>query len=451
MTEAGALGRAASVAEPGVTIGPAGDAILRKVTWRLVPFMAVLYFINYLDRVNVGFAALTMNRDLGFSATVYGNGAGILFLGYVLFQVPSNLALERIGTRIWVAVIMVVWGVMSGAMALVTGPVSFYVLRFLLGVAEAGFFPGMILYLTYWFPEERRAKMTAAFMMAIPLSSFFGAPVSTTLLDAQGFGLAGWQWLFVLQGIPAVVLGLLVPVMLTDRPEYAGWLQASERHWLAGVLAAERHARDARHDEPLGRALVNPHIWAFGVVYFGFVICNYGLTLWLPQIVKSFGGLTNLQVGLLTAIPYALSSVAMYAWCAHADARGERTWHTALAILVGGIGLIISAFQIGNPAVAFIALCVGAVGTYSGLPVSWSLPTAVLGSRVAAGGIALVNAIGNTGGYFGPAMVGRIHDATGSYTGGLLLMATFAVLSGVLAVALRPGKQAEHIARGRAQ
>lgn len=413
-----------------------GARTMRKVITRLVPFMALLYFANYLDRVNVGFAALTMNEDLKFSPTVYGTGAGILFLGYVLFQVPSNLALQRMGTRLWVTIIMVIWGLVSAAMAFVTDATSFYILRFLLGVAEAGFFPGMILYLTTWFPVGMRAKITSVFMMAIPMSSVLGAPVSTALLGVSGGGLDGWQWLFILQGLPASALGLLVLVVLTDTPEKADWLADGERTWLVNTLKAEHAQRDAGLTTRLKDVLANPKFYLFGLMYFGMTICLYGLSLWLPQIVKSLGILTNIQVGLLTAVPYVIATGAMYFWGAHSDRTGERKWHVAAPIALGGVFLGISGYLIDAPTVAFLALAASAVTVYVALPQFWTLPTAVLGSATAAAGIALVNAVGNIGGYVGPVIVGRLKDMTGSYAPGLTAMGCFAILSGVLALAM---------------
>ncbi|MBX7200382.1 MAG: MFS transporter [Rhodospirillaceae bacterium] len=409
---------------------------MRKVTMRLVPFMALLYFANYLDRVNVGFAALTMNQDLQFSATVYGTGAGILFLGYVLFQVPSNMALQRIGTRLWITCIMVVWGLMSAAMAFVADSTSFYILRFLLGVAEAGFFPGMILYLTTWFPVGMRAKITAIFMMAIPMSSVLGAPVSTALLNVRGMGLDGWQWLFILQGIPASLFGLMVLRVLTDEPAKATWLADDERGWLVNTLKAEHAQRDAKLTTSLKDVLLNYKFYLFGLMYFGMTICLYGLSLWLPQIVKSLGDLTNMQVGLLTAVPYIVATGAMYFWGGHSDRTGERKWHVALPITAGGVFLGISGCLIDAPAVAFLALAASAVTVYVALPQFWTLPTAVLGSATAAAGIALVNAVGNIGGYVGPVIVGVLKDMTGSYAPGLTAMGGFAILSGILALAM---------------
>lgn len=413
-----------------------GARTLRKVMARLVPFMALLYFANYLDRVNVGFAALTMNQDLQFSATVYGTGAGILFLGYVLFQVPSNLALQRIGTRLWVTCIMVVWGMVSAAMAFVTDSTSFYILRFLLGVAEAGFFPGMILYLTTWFPVRMRAKITSVFMMAIPLSSVLGAPVSTALLNVRGMGLDGWQWLFILQGLPASLLGLLVLRVLTDEPAKAAWLADDERAWLVNTLKAEHAQRDSGLTTRLKDVLLNPKFYLFGLMYFGMTICLYGLSLWLPQIVKSLGNLTNMEVGLLTAVPYVIATAAMYFWGAHSDRTGERKWHVAAPIMAGGVFLGISGYLIDAPEAAFLALAASAVTVYVALPQFWTLPTAVLGSATAAAGIALVNAVGNVGGYVGPVIVGVLKDMTGSYAPGLAVMGGFAILSGALALAM---------------
>jgi MFS transporter, ACS family, tartrate transporter len=421
-----------------------GASVVRKVAWRLIPFMGLLYFINYLDRVNVGFAALTMNHDLGFSPAVYGNGAGILFLGYFLFQVPSNMALGKYGTRAVIMPIMLLWGAVSMAMAFVTGPTSFYVLRFLLGAAEAGFFPGMILYLTYWFPASARGRVAGAFLLAIPLSSVLGAPASTALLGVSGLGLHGWQWLFILQGLPAVVLGLFTIRVLTDRPEQAVWLTDAEKSWLAGALADERRAAGPGQHSSFGAAILDIRVWTFALIYFGAVIGLYGITMWLPQILKGYGGLTNFQTGLLAMVPYTLAALAMYLWGAHSDATGERTWHVAIPAFLGGIGLAASALLSGNPTLDFIALTVAAIGVYVVIPVFWTLPTAVLTGTAAAGGIALINAVGNIGGYAGPALVGYVRETTQSYADALLTLAAFAFLAGILAVVI--GRNVSRIA-----
>ena len=416
---------------------------MRKVSLRLIPFMVVLYFVAFLDRVNVGFAALTMNKDLGLTATVFGNGAGIFFVGYFIFEVPSNVALEKFGARMWIARIMITWGIVSGLMSLTTGPISFYVLRFLLGIAEAGFFPGMILYLTYWFPSAYRAKIVGAFLLAIPISSIVGAPVSTALLGTSILGLKGWQCLFILEAIPAIVLGIVVLFLMTDKPEKAHWLTPAERDWLSRVLQAERKTRESVHHYTLGQALMNPRVVLFGFMYFGIVIGLYGFSFWLPQIIKGFGGLSNWQVGLITMIPSAFAAVTMYLWGRHSDRTGERVWHVFLPAVIGGTSLAISGFLTGTPALALIALTIGAMGIYAALPTFWTLPTAMLSGTAAAGGIALINSIGNLGGYFGPSFMGYLKDWT-KYTHLRLNRAGACMaMSGILALVMGHNRELE--------
>ena len=416
---------------------------MRKVSLRLIPFMVVLYFVAFLDRVNVGFAALTMNKDLGLTATVFGNGAGIFFIGYFIFEVPSNVALEKFGARMWIARIMITWGIVSGLMALTTGPISFYVLRFLLGIAEAGFFPGMILYLTYWFPSAYRAKIVGAFLLAIPISSIIGAPLSTALLGTSILGLKGWQSLFILEALPALVLGFVVLFFMTDKPEKAHWLTPAERDWLSRVLQAERKTRESVHHYTLGQALMNPRVVLFGFMYFGIVIGLYGFSFWLPQIVKGFGGLSNWQVGLITMIPSAFAAVTMYLWGRHSDKTGERVWHVFLPAVIGGTSLAISGFLTGTPALALVALTIGAMGIYAALPTFWTLPTAMLSGTAAAGGIALINSIGNLGGYFGPSFMGYLKDWTKSHTYGLIGLGACMAMSGFLALAMGHNRELE--------
>jgi ACS family tartrate transporter-like MFS transporter len=400
--------------------------------------MGVLYFINYLDRVNVAFAALTMNRDLGFSATVYGSGAGILFLGYVVFGVPANIILDRIGARRWIACIVIAWGLVASAMAFVQGPIGFYVLRFLLGVAEAGFFPGMILYLTYWFPADVRGRVTGLFLLAIPLSSVFGSPVSALLLGVTGLGLRGWQWLFILQGVPAIVLGFVVLAYLSNSPEESSWLTPREKEWLRNELANEHLTKEtiASGSAPFD-AIRSWRVWLLGLMYFGTIIGLYGLTLWLPQIVKGFGRLSNLNVGFLTATPYALAAAVMAYWGGRSDRHSERTWHLVIPALVGGLGLCVSAYLVAQPVSAFIALTVAGVGIYAVLPVFWTIPTAALSGTAAAGGIALINIVGNIGGYVGPTLVGYIHDRTHSYGYGLLMLGSCSIMSALIALGFK--------------
>jgi ACS family tartrate transporter-like MFS transporter len=397
-------------------------ATLKKVTWRLIPFMMVLYFVAFLDRVNVGFAALQMNADLGFSATVYGAGAGIFFLGYVLFEVPSNIALQKYGARIWIARIMLSWGLISGGMAFVQGPNSFYAMRFLLGVAEAGFFPGMILYLTFWYPVKHRAYVIGAFMMAIPISNFIGAPLSSMLMTIEGLGLKGWQWLFILEALPAVLLSGVVLVYLTDKPEKADWLTEAEKNSLIRALEEDAAQRSATSRHSLKDAFLSPKIWMFSLIYFGIGTALYGLGFFLPQIVRGFGDLTLIETGLLTAVPYAVATVVMFFWGRHSDATEERVWHVALPALVGASAFVALSFGL-PPAFALAALVVGACGIFGCYPAFWCLPTAMLGGTAAAGGIALVNSIGNTSGYFGPQLIGFFRDADQDYSSGYLVMA----------------------------
>ena len=412
------------------------SAVIRKVERRLIPFMGLLYFVAFLDRVNVGYAALTMNEDIGLSASAYGFGAGIFFIGYFLFEVPSNLILERVGARRWIARIMISWGVVSAATAFVTGPISFYIVRFLLGVAEAGFFPGMILYLTYWFPASVRATITSRFLVAVPLASVVGAPISTALLDTSIFGLAGWRTLFVVEALPAIVLGVVTALWLTDRPSKAAWLTEADRTTLERALDAERHAAPQGHR--LRDGLLSGRVWLLAAIYFGLVLGLYGLGFWGPQIVGAFGDLTNMEVGLLTAIPYAVAAVAMVAWGGHSDRVRERVWHVALPLLLGAAGFLASA-RTDAPVLSLAALTMAAVGIYGAFAVFWTLPTAALAGTAAAGGIALINSIGNLSGYLGPVVVGRLRDSTGGYAAGLLFLSGSMAAAGLLVLRFRTG------------
>ncbi len=409
------------------------DAVLRKVAWRLIPFLGLAYFFAFLDRVNVGFAALTMNEDICLSAAAYGFGAGIFFIGYVMFEVPSNVILARVGARIWIARIMISWGLLSASMALVEGPTSFYVMRFLLGVAEAGFFPGIIYFLTCWFPSTYRARILGAFLVAIPLSGVLGAPLSTWLLGLEGFGLAGWQWMFILEGVPATLLGLAVLRWLRDRPADAEWLEPRERAWLTAELAREAGA--ASNEQGIGRVLANPSVWLFGLAYFGIVVSLYGFNFWLPQIVKGLGNLSNIEVGLMLMIPSALAGVAMVAWGLHSDRSGERRWHVALPAFLAAASLAASAILQGSPFAAFLALIVAGVGTFCSLPAFWTLPAAMLAGPAAAAGIALVNSIGNLGGFVGPTLIGYLKEMTGAYAAALLALAVAIAASGLIVLA----------------
>ena len=420
--------------------------VLRKTTLRIVPFIMLLYFVAFIDRVNIGFAALTMNKDLGFSPAVYGFGAGIFFWGYFLCEVPSNIVLEKVGARIWIARVMITWGLISGAMAFVQGQTSFYVLRFLLGAAEAGFFPGIILYLSYWFPARQRAAVTALFMAAAPLSTAIGSPLSSALLGTHGLlGFQGWQWLFVIEAIPAVLLGFVVLFFLTDQPGQAKWLADDERKWLVETMNAERAGQTATASHSIWHGLTDPRVLALSLVYFGTSAGLYTLGIWAPQIIKSFG-LSTMQVGVLNAIPPTLSIVAMYLWSWHSDRTNERTWHVVIACLVAAIGLALAGMS--SSAVAVVtALVLVNVGISAAKPPLWSMPTLFLAGPAAASGIATINSIGNLGGFVGPAMIGWIKNLTGSFADGLYFVAALLLISaGITLVLARSLQQRTAIA-----
>ncbi|MCK1334979.1 MFS transporter [Bradyrhizobium sp. 38] len=415
--------------------------VLRKITWRIVPFIMLLYFVAFIDRVNIGFASLTMNKDIGLSPTVYGFGAGIFFWGYFLFEVPSNIILHKVGARIWIARVMITWGIVSAAMAFVQGPTSFYVLRFLLGVAEAGFFPGIILYLSYWFPARQRAAVTALFMAAAPLSTVLGSPVSGALLEMDGMlGFKGWQWLFVLEAFPAVLLGFVVLAFLTDRPEKAKWLADDERRWLVETMNVESTSKAATSKHSIWRGLADPRVLALALIYFGTSAGLYTLGVWAPQIIKQFG-LSTLQVGFLNALPASAAVVAMVLWARHSDRTGERTWHVVLACLLAAAGLAFAGLATGVVTV-LVALTLVNIGISSAKPPLWSMPTLFLSGPAAAAGIATINSIGNLGGFVGPAMIGWIKEQTGSFVGGLHFVAGLLVLSAVLTLLLSRVKTA---------
>jgi len=408
---------------------------MRKVAWRIVPFIMLLYFIAYVDRVNIGFAALQMNQALGFSAAVFGLGAGIFFWGYFLFEVPSNIILEKVGARLWIARVMITWGMCSAAMAFVWDATSFYVLRFLLGAAEAGFFPGIILYLSYWFPAHRRASVTSLFMAAAPISVVLGSPISSALLEMHGVGgLQGWQWLFILEAVPAVILGFVVLFYMTDRPEKAKWLAEEQREWLVETMEAERAKKAGHASHSIWRGLADLRVLALSLVYFGTSAGLYTLSIWAPQIIKEFG-LSTMQVGFVNAIPPTVAVVAMYLWAWHSDRKHERTWHVVIACLAAAAGLALAG--IANSIVSVVAaLTLVNIGISSAKPPLWSMPTMFLSGAAAATGIATINSIGNLGGFIGPAMIGWIKEWTGSFAGGLYFVCALLVLSAVLTLIL---------------
>jgi len=393
---------------------------MKRVAWRIVPFIMLLYFVAYLDRVNVGIAAITMNEDIGLSKAAFGLGAGIFFIGYFLFEVPSNLILHKVGARRWIARIMLTWGLVSGAMAFVQGPISFYILRFLLGAAEAGFFPGIILYLSYWFPCRYRAGITAMFMAAVPISIGLGSPLSGWLLSFDGImGMKGWQWLFLIEALPAVLLSAAVLLFLTDRPEKAKWLPEEQKQWLVEEMSKERRAVAASHGaSAVFSALFNPRILALALVYFGTSAGLYTIGIWAPQILAQYD-LTLTQIGLVNAIPPVFAVVAMVFWAKHSDKTGERTTHVFIACIVASVGLFAAAFTTSLLA-AVLALIVVNVGVSSAKPPLWAIPTQFLRGSGAAAGIAAINSIGNLGGFFGPTLIGYIKTSTGDYMWGLI-------------------------------
>ena len=407
---------------------------ISKVTARLVPFLILCYFVAYLDRVNVSFAGLTMRQDLGLTAAMFGLGSGVFFLAYFIFEVPSNLMLEKFGARRWIARIMLTWGILSGCMAFIGGELGFYTVRVLLGAAEAGFFPGIIFFLTLWFPSVYRARIIGYFMAAIPASTVIGAPLSSMLLYLEGVGgLKGWQWMFVIEAVPAIILAGVVLYYLTDRPSDAKWLEADERDWLVNRLAAERTVREKANTLTVMQALLNPKVLALGLIYFGAVASNYGIGFWLPQIIQAFGGVTKLEIGLITALPYAVGLVSMIWWSRRSDRKGERTFHVAFPLAIAAI-FIAAASQVDDPMLKMAMFTISGFGVFAVLPVFWTLPTAFLSGSAAAAGIAIINSVGNLSGFAGPYAMGLIKDATGSFNAGLLLIAGLAVIAMVLAL-----------------
>ncbi len=411
-------------------------AALRR---RLIPFLFLLYVVAYLDRVNVGFAALEMNRDLGFSAAVYGLGSGIFFVSYTLLEVPSNLMLARHGARIWIARIMLTWGLVSVGMAFVHDTFTFYVLRFLLGAAEAGFFPGIIYYLTQWFPARDRARAVALFMTGTAIAGVIGGPISSALLLLDGlWGLQGWQWLFVVEGIPALVLAPVVLRRLDDRPDTVTWLSDAERAWLTTTLATEARERTGAHHD-LRSAFASGRLWTLAAIYFCIVLAFYGVSFWLPQILQQLSHYPSSAVALISAVPYVVAAVGMVAVGVRSDRTGERRWHVAVPALVGAAGFVAAATVPPSVALSLAALSVAALGVWGALGPFWALPTAFLRGRAAAGGVALVNAVGNIGGFVGPTLVGYARDATGSFAAGLWVLAGGLVLGAVLTLRLPAG------------
>jgi ACS family tartrate transporter-like MFS transporter len=413
------------------------ERVIRKIAWRLIPFLMLLYLIAFLDRINVGFAALTMNHDLGLTAQMFGLGSGIFFLGYFVFEVPSTVILHKVGARFWIGRIMITWGLVSIATAFIQGPISFCVLRFLLGLAEAGFFPGIILYISYWFPSNHRSVVTAMFMTAAPAAGLFGSPLSGALMELNGImGLHGWQWLFLVEGIPARVLGLVTFWFLTDRPADATWLAADEREWLSKAILQEQAAIQDPRSRSVWRALMDWKILALSLAYFGTSAGLYTIGFWAPLIVKGLG-FSVFHVGLLVAIPNLIAVVGMVLWSRNSDRTGERYWHAAIACLIGAIGMAVAAHAGSSTILVITGLSLTAFGVSAAKPPLWSLPTMFFGGTAAAASIGLINSIGTLGGAVGPIMIGASNGAGGHFSRGLYLVGGTLIVSAVTILILR--------------
>jgi ACS family tartrate transporter-like MFS transporter len=407
-----------------------------KLLWRLLPFLFLLYIVAFLDRINVGFAALGMQKQLGLNNAAYGFAAGVFFWGYLPFQLPSNLVLVRVGARRWIAAIMVVWGVVSCCTAMVGSARSFSILRFLLGVAEAGFFPGMILYLRNWFPRAARARAVACFLTANPLAGVIGGPISGALLGMHQWGFAGWQWLFVVEGLPAIVLAGVVLVTLKDQPLEAHWLSSDEKEWLVATLDRERESQARTRAADVWAAFLNWRIWLLTFVYFGLATSAYGIVLWLPNFIHSLSTAGNFRIGVLSTIPYIASAIAMVLVGVHSDRTGERRWHLAGSALIGGVGVAVAAYTTSIiPALAAISLAL--LATFSMQGPFWATATSLMSGTAAAAGIALINSLGNLGGFFGPSIIGFMQSAGLGFRGGMLIIAIFLALGGFLSLLVR--------------
>jgi len=407
------------------------DRIYKKISLRLIPFLLFCYILSYLDRVNIGFAKLQMLGDLGWSDAVYGMGAGVFFLGYFFFEVPSNIIMHKVGARRWIARIMISWGVLSAAMMFVESATSFYVLRFLLGLAEAGFFPGIIYYLTRWYPADRRGRATSLFLTAIALAGVIGGPLSGWILrDTNGLaGLAGWQWMFVAEGIPSVIAGFFLLRFLDDKVEDAKWLSDAEKREVLALLQKEEVGKS---HSSIGKAFSSGRTWLLAAIYFLFVFALYGISFWLPTIIKATGVKDALDIGLLSALPWAAGVVAMVLIARSADRQGERRWHIAIPAIAGTVGFIVSVKYSANIPVAMLGMSIATMGIMSALPIFWSLPTAYLGGAAAAAGIALINSFGNLSGFVGPSLMGWIKSVTGSLDSGVYMLAGCLLAGGLL-------------------
>ena len=414
------------------------SAVVSRLMWRLMPFLFLLYIVAYLDRINVSFAVLQMRGQLGLTDRVYGRAAGMFFAGYFFFQLPSNLVLEKFGVRRWIPALMVSWGVISCLMIFIRDPISFYATRFLLGAAEAGFFPGMIFYMKRWFPARARARAVAWFMTANPIAGIVGSPISGALLGLHGAGLAGWQWMFLMEGTPAVLLGAAVFWTLADSPQEASWLQDDERTWLLEKLAGERQSELGLRPDSIWRAVFSLRIWMLSLVYFGVPTAMYGVTLWLPSVIRALSGLSYFTTGVVATIPFLVTAVLMVLVGVHSDRAEERRWHTAIPAFVGAVALVVAGYS-SSPVLVIAGFGLGMACAEAMVGPFWAMATSRMAGLSAAAGIAVINSIGNLGGYFGPDIIGLLRTTNGGFRGGLLAIGGTVAVSG--AVALIVGRQ----------
>jgi ACS family tartrate transporter-like MFS transporter len=405
---------------------------MRKVYLRLLPFAVLSYVLAYIDRINVSFAGLTMRGDLGMSAGTFGFAVGMFYWGYFIFEVPSNVILEKVGARLWIARIMITWGILAGLTAVVTGSTSFAIVRFLLGVAEAGFFPGIILYFTYWFPSHHHARIVSGFLVGLPVAVAVGAPISTGLLGLDGlFGLRGWQVMYIAEAIPTVVIGVITFFVLTDRPEQAKFLTAEERNWLVATIAAERRATEAVRKFTLWQAMYNPKVLLLALNYLGIVTASLGMLIFIPQMIKSLGDYSNMTVGWLTMIPYTCGAIAMVAWGRISDRMNERRWNLFIGCVFSAVGLVIAGMTMGTWW-ALVGMSIAAMGFYGSKGPFFAMPPMFLSGAGLAAGIAWINSIGNLGGFFGPWYIGVMKDLTGNYAGGLYGLALLGLIAAIV-------------------
>jgi MFS transporter, ACS family, tartrate transporter len=409
------------------------SGVVSRMMLRLMPFLFLLYVVAYLDRINVGFAILQMRGQFRISDADYGRAAGMFFAGYFFFQVPSNLILEKFGARRWISALMAAWGIISCLMILIRGPVSFSVMRFLLGAAEAGFFPGIILYMKNWFPAKGRARAVAWFMTANPIAGIIGSPISGALLNLHGSGMSGWQWMFVIEGLPAIILGVVVLFTLADTPHEARWLQGDEKEWLLAELAREKDSESGVPQQRFWKVLLSPQLWLLSLVYFGVPTAMYGVTLWLPSVIRALSGLSYFWTGIVAVIPFAVTTAAMVLVGMHSDRTGERRWHTAVPAFTAAIGLFIAAYG-RTPIVVVAGIGVGLAFAESMVGPFWAMATSSMAGLSAATGIAVINSLGNLGGYFGPDIIGFFRTANGRFRGGLLAIAATLIMSGSIAL-----------------